>query len=60
MFYVDIYSCRAHWGNLIEEICDSFETEAQAKDYAKVIEKYNPNYRIEICAEQERKDIELC
>lgn len=48
MFYVNIYTGYAHWDKIIDEICDSFETEKQAIEYAKTIEKYRPNYKIEI------------
>ena len=48
-FEVNVYSCKAHWGNLLDELTEEFENRWQAELYAKVIAKYNPEYRIEIC-----------
>lgn len=43
-----VYSERAHWGKTIDEICDVFETREEAEQTAKLIEKYQPSYYIDI------------
>ena len=43
-----MYSSKSHWGVLIEELSEVFETKQCAEAYAKPIRKYNPEYRIEI------------
>lgn len=43
-----VYSGRAHWDKPIDEICDVFETRGEAEQTAKLIEKYQPNYYIDI------------
>lgn len=47
-YEVIVYSGKSHWDKPIDEICNVFETRREAERAAKVIEKYNPNYYIEI------------
>jgi len=44
---VIVYSGYAHWDKPIDELEDAFRTEREARDYAKSIEQYHPEYRVE-------------
>ncbi len=46
---VTVYSGYAHWDKVVYE--EAFHTMYEAKDCAKTIEKYHPEYRIEIIKE---------
>lgn len=45
-FVVTVFSGYTHWDKPIEELEGYFETLKQAKEYAKCIGKYRPEYRV--------------
>jgi len=50
-YTVVVYSGRSHWSVSIEELTSYFPTEEAAKAYAATIQKFRPEYYLEITKE---------
>lgn len=50
-FAVYVYTGRAHWDHLIDELTEAFCTRDGARTYAETIRRYNPGYYVEIVKE---------